>query len=110
MSPAAFPAFDPKNAKDNGPLPGLKPPSVITVTYQTAGMTTIAAELIYWKICCNFPVNLCGYPLEACERNCYHDSVAETTIWLLLGLSRNVLSQGRVPAFCIECRLESLLS
>ena len=46
MSPAAFLAFNPKNAKDNGPLPGLKPSSVITVTYQTTSMTAAAVEPI----------------------------------------------------------------
>ena len=42
----AFLAFDTKNTKDNGPLPGLKPSPVITVAYQAAGMTTTAVKLI----------------------------------------------------------------
>ncbi len=78
MCPAAFFAFDSKNAKDNGPLPCLKPSSVITVAYQTTGMTAAATELIQWNICRYLPVNFRSYPLEACENSCYHDIVVRS--------------------------------
>ena len=74
MCSAAFFAFDAKNAKDNGSLPGLKPSSVITVAYQAAGMPTVATELIQWNICRYLSVNFRSYPLEAIENSCYHDN------------------------------------
>ena len=78
MCPAAFFAFDAKNAKDNRTLACLEAPSVIPVSNQATGMSTAAVELIQWKICCDFSVNFRSYPLEPFEYSCYHDTVVRS--------------------------------
>ena len=112
MCPAAFFAFDAKNAKDNGSLPGLKSSSVRTVAYQTTGMTAVATELIQWNICRYLSVNFRSYPLEAIENSCYHDNAMMSNDFRHCWLCEQGPGFARawVPAFRYECRLKSQLS
>ena len=112
MGSATFLASDPKNAKDNGPLPGLKPSSVITMAYQTTGMTAVATELIQWNIRRYLSVNFRSYPLEACENSCYHDNAMMSNDFRHCWLYEQGPGFPRawVPAFRYECRLKSQLS